>query len=536
MKVTFPLQRQFLFLVVSLISLPLLAHMSEPELVELINNRDKRYVYCDRDHSRMPEIIAEIIKLDSDKGSPVWLLHEHMEKYRFGREESIMQALDWAAEILNKNWKRLRADRFEHIQVALTEVMDAIADGKLSVDTDFSDTDFLRTPPFRVHGGAKFYGHAKFNKEVKFEDKVKFEGRVKFDDDVKFNDDVTFNEGTSFEGTLSASDAVISGELTAGSLNIETSCPNSPDSGIISVNGMPFISNFGSQNTFVGANSGNFTMTGANNAGFGTDVLNANTSGLGNTAAGASALALNTEGSNNAALGVGALGNNTTGSDNVALGASALNSNITGSSNIAMGTDALLANTWGNSNVAIGGSALESNITGSRNIAIGTSAGANLVTGNDNIYLGNVGVEPESGVIRIGTLGFVTGTYIQGIFGQVALGGLVVDIDSTGKLGTSVSSAAFKRNINTMDRESEKLYRLRPVTFSYKSDATNANQYGLIAEEVAEVFPALVVNDRDGRPYSVRYQVLPVLLLNEVQKQRAYIADLAERVDRLERA
>ena len=253
----------------------------------------------------------------------------------------------------------------------------------------------------------------------------------------------------------------------------------------------------------------------------------ANTTGTGNTAVGTDALLSNTTGFNNTALGQ-ALGNNTTGSFNTATGTVALFTNTTGVQNTATGSLALQANDTGNDNTAMGFGALGGfDTTGSNNTAIGSRAGANLTTGNNNIHIANAGLAADTALIRIGS--GQTATFIAGIFGQpVAEGGLAVVVDSTGKLGTSVtppatpSSRRVKVGIHEMDGATTGLLKLRPISFRYTpghGDDGQALQYGLIAEEVAEIYPELVALDKDGEPSGVRYHVLPAMLLNELQWQ-----------------
>ena len=272
---------------------------------------------------------------------------------------------------------------------------------------------------------------------------------------------------------------------------------------IIDINGYYAPAGVGAFNTFLGLNAGNFTMTGDNN-----------------TAIGNAALASNTSGGLNTATGTGALQHNTTSFSNTATGAGALYSNTTGNDNTATGANALFNNTEGFRNIAVGGFALRYNTTGSRNVALGYSAGTAIVTGNDNIDIANAGFNDESGQIRIGTAGVHTGAVIQGIYGG-AIDGLGVVINAGGRLGTTPSSRRFKENVRDIDAESDALMSLRPVAFQYKReiDPSGLAQYGLIAEEVAEIFPELVVYDADGRPETIRYQLLDPLLLNEVQKQ-----------------
>jgi hypothetical protein len=199
----------------------------------------------------------------------------------------------------------------------------------------------------------------------------------------------------------------------------------------------------------------------------------------------------------------------------------ALGLNTGGSDNTASGSEALQFNTTGSTNSASGEFALKNNTTGSNNIAMGYQAGLNLTTGNNNIEIGNVGVAAESNVIRIGTKGVQTEAFIAGIYNH-ALTGNVVVVTSAGRLGVqAVSSERFKTAITPMGSNSAKLEQLRPVTFTLKSDAKGTRQYGLIAEEVAKVYPELVIRDGWGRIDGVRYDELAPMLLNEVQKRNA---------------
>lgn len=193
--------------------------------------------------------------------------------------------------------------------------------------------------------------------------------------------------------------------------------PSTPTAGNILKGTVPFVHNFGTSNTFIGENAGNFTMTGSFNTASGFQALQANTTGSFNTANGVNALLGNTEGAGNTASGTGALQSNTFGSNNTANGASALQNSTVGESNTASGTGALFRNTTGNNNAAFGTFALGSNTTGSVNIAIGNSAGFNLTTGDNNIDIGNFGVTAEASTIRIGTDGSQTRTFVAGIRG-----------------------------------------------------------------------------------------------------------------------
>jgi hypothetical protein len=275
----------------------------------------------------------------------------------------------------------------------------------------------------------------------------------------------------------------------------------------------------GTGNTAIGVSALYFNTAGGNNTATGYGALTQNTTGIQNTASGVSALNNNTTGAADAAFGALALFSNTTGSSNTASGTSALSNTITGSNNTASGGSALNDNTTGSDNTASGFSALVFNTTGSNNVAIGSSAGANLTTGSSNIDIYDAGVAGESNTIRIGTVGTQTATFIAGINGTGVTGGAAVVVNSAGQLGVLSSSGRYKHDIRDMGDASDRLMKLRPVSFRYKSDTTGTQQYGLIAEEVAKVYPELVVNGPDGKPETVAYHLLPAMLLNELQKQ-----------------
>jgi Chaperone of endosialidase len=276
----------------------------------------------------------------------------------------------------------------------------------------------------------------------------------------------------------------------------------------------------GSFNTATGAGTLLFN-TADNNTGFGAAALLFNTTGFRNTAVGSAALLNNIEGNQNTAVGDNALLFNTTGSFNTATGLTALASNTMGERNTASGVDALFSNTTGVGNTANGFGALVSNSTGSGNIALGFSAGSNLTTGSNNINIGNIGVAGESNTIRFGQGGAHTKIYVAGIRGVTTgnADAINVVIDSNGQLGTMSSSWRFKKEIKPMDSVSEVIYGLKPVTFHYKSDNKGTSQFGLIAEEVAEINPDLVVGDESGEIYTVRYDAVNAMLLNEFLKE-----------------
>ena len=440
-------------------------------------------------------------------------------------------------------------------------------------------------------------------------------------------------------GSFAAQIVSVVDTVASGNLAFSTN-PSTATTGNILKGGNSFIHNYGSANTFVGINAGNFTMTGGNNSGFGANTLAANTTGSNNIAVGTNALLANTTGQNNVAVGyqaltantiatsnvavgVQALFSNTTGSQNTAIGFQALRQNTTAINNVAVGYHALYANTIGTDNVAMGSGALDSNTTGYNNVAIGSSAlaanttgvynvaigyntlstsstarfntgvgysslssttsgennaalgynslasnttggnntgigaeafllcttgtynigvgfnaGYGLQTGTNNIYLANgyVGngiTAAESNTIRIG--GTQTTCYIKGISGVTTGGAAVgVVVDGNGQLGTVSSTRRIKHAIEDMNDESANILKLRPVTFVYNSDATETKQYGLIAEEVDEMFPGIVVKDADGQVETVQYHILPVLLLNEMKKQQAELLNHKALIAQLE--
>jgi hypothetical protein len=194
-----------------------------------------------------------------------------------------------------------------------------------------------------------------------------------------------------------------------------------------------------------------------------------------------------------------------------------------GNSNTASGYESLYANTSGTQNTATGLHALAANTTGSNNIAEGYHGGYNLTTGSNNIDIGNVGVAGESATIRIGTTSTQTAAYVAGI-STAKVTGSAVYITSSGQLGVLASSERYKTAIVPMGSDSAKLVQLRPVSFRLKKDATGTRQYGLIAEQVAKVYPELVIRNASGRIDGVRYDELAPMLLNEVQQQQSKIA------------
>jgi hypothetical protein len=328
-----------------------------------------------------------------------------------------------------------------------------------------------------------------------------------------------------------------------------------------------YLNTTGSCNTAGGFEAMRLNTTGTDNTANGCQALYTNTVGSENVASGYLALYSNTNGDENAAIGMSALYGNTSGNGNVANGGASLDANTTGSYNTSCGVNALYGNTtgsynaasgWGalavnttgscntntgyggpytpgnpitgNDNVSIGFEALPNNTTGSSNIAIGEFSGATLDSSNsNNIAIGSipVAVSSENNTIRIGAQGTQTQTLIAGIAGAPRAGSEVV-VNANGVLGTAVSSMRFKEKIRDMSDTSLALFSLRPVTFRYKQniDPKGSQQFGLVAEEVDEVNPALVVHDAQGKPYSVRYDSVNAMLLNEFLKQNNEVSKL----------
>ncbi len=289
----------------------------------------------------------------------------------------------------------------------------------------------------------------------------------------------------------------------------------------------------GDRDTALGEQALASNTTGSDNTAVGAEALYSNTSGSTNTGVGSFSLWANTNGLVNTAIGSGALSSNTSGNGNSALGASAMSSNTTGGNNTAVGIQALFGNTTSSNNTAVGANAL-GNASGSGNTALGRSAGFNITTGTNNIDIGNNPPGNESSTIRIGST--QTRAFLAGVNGVTVSSGTAVYIDSNGQLGTITSSVRFKEDVESMGDASEGLMKLRPVTFRYKApydDGSHLLQYGLIAEEVAKVYPDLVQYDEKGKPFTVRYHEINTMLLNELQKQHGTVAEQQAEVTRL---
>src|SRR6202158_2493580 len=326
----------------------------------------------------------------------------------------------------------------------------------------------------------------------------------------------------------------------------------------------------GERNSAAGINALTSNTTGSFNTAFGYFAMGDNTTGTENTAVGHGALAgvngsSNTAvgslamsgnpggASNDTAVGQAALERTGTGSNDTAVGQGALQNNTTGANDTAVGQAALQSVTGAGSdgNTAVGASALQRLTFGLGNLALGVNAGANYTRGESgNIMLANPGAPGESFVTRIGT-GLQTKVFVFGIYGVTSSAGTLVLVNAAGKLGTTTSSLRFKEDVADLGASSGDLMKLRPVTFHYKpqyDDGQRVLQYGLIAEEVAQVNPGLVQFGEDGKPLAGRYHLLHAMLLDEVQKQhatissqaaaiasqRAMIEDLALRLARLE--
>jgi trimeric autotransporter adhesin len=292
---------------------------------------------------------------------------------------------------------------------------------------------------------------------------------------------------------------------------------------------------WGSGNTAIGSNTLYSNTTGYGNAAIGYGTLFNSTGGT-NTAIGFEALYANTTGSNTA-IGVYALYANTTGGNNTANGSYSLGNHTVGDNNTAVGDQALAFNQAGTSNTAIGQTALAGLVSGDNNTALGFNAGSALTTGNNNIDISNTGVSSEDNTIRIGDEAVHGATFIAGISGQNASGGDAVFVTNTGKLGTVnvPSSARFKDEIKPMDKTSEVILALKPVTFHYKKeiDPNGLRQFGLVAEEVEKVAPDLVRRDRDGKLQTVRYDAVDAMLINEFLKEHQKVEKLEATVSSL---
>ena len=366
--------------------------------------------------------------------------------------------------------------------------------------------------------------------------------------------------GLNIFAGLGAGNLTMSGQFNTG-VGSSALANNTSGNGNSAYGDNALVSNTsGSHNTAVGLDALASNMQPSDSTAIGAYALQNNTSGTWNTAVGFESLSFNTNGSSNAALGYDALADNRSGNNNTAAGMQALMHNTTGANNTATGTAALVDNvdswdntadgesalsgvtTGGGENTAVGAFAAYTVTSGSGNIAIGVNAGTAISTGNNNIDIGNTGFGNESDTIRIGTS--QTKAVMLGIYGTtIATGGTPVYVNPSGLLGTATSSERFKQNIRKMGNASDEVLALHPVTFQYKPqiDPNGTPQYGLVAEQVAKVDPNLVVYDGKGQIYSVRYEAVNAMLLNEflkehrkVQEQNTKIQDLEARLDKVE--
>jgi hypothetical protein len=283
----------------------------------------------------------------------------------------------------------------------------------------------------------------------------------------------------------------------------------------------------GAGNTAAGWYSLFTTSTGDLNTAVGAGTLVSNSTGSHNTANGALALLLNTTGNFNTAVGDSALYLNTEGFGNTAIGNRALNNNNNGILNTAIGNGALGSNSNGNSNTALGTNALAANTSGLGNTALGQGAGSNVTTAGEVTCIGN----------NVQGANVDDTTWIGNVFGVTTQSGTTapVIVSNDGQLGTVVSSERFKKDIASMNNASDAILSLRPVTFHYKTDTKGTPQFGLIAEEVGKVNPELVLLDKEGKPYTVRYDAVNAMLLNEFLKEHRTVAEQGATIARLEK-
>ena len=314
---------------------------------------------------------------------------------------------------------------------------------------------------------------------------------------------------------------------TAGNLNTAVGAAslhfNTADQNTATGAGALLSNSSGSGNTAVGAFALLNNTTGLHNTATGLQALLDNTTGEENTANGVNALASNTTGNNNTATGFAALFSNTTGHDNTAVGFQALSSsNTTAHDNAAVGSGALVNNTSGQFNTAVGSGALNQNTTGNANTALGALAGANVMTATGVICIGAFGADVSS-TCFISNIRDVTTQNSDAI---------PVLIDSNDQLGTASSSRRYKTDIKPMDKASESILALKPVSFRYKVYKGARRNFGLIAEDVAKVNPNLVIYDRDGKPYTVRYDAVNAMLLNEFLKEHRTVQEQSQELQK----
>jgi hypothetical protein len=316
-------------------------------------------------------------------------------------------------------------------------------------------------------------------------------------------------------GTIIANAAIVPAGVPGGSINIFA---HDPTHVIVDINGYYLPGADASGNTQLGVGAlALATPAGPNNTAVGMNALGANTTGSTNTAIGDTALQSNTIGSGNTAIGQGALGQSTTGVQNTAIGVGALQHNNTGFNNTAIGFGALGASTSGHDNFGIGNAA-------------GSLAGFN---GNWNVFIANQGQATDSNLIRIGDSN-QNRTFISGISG-VSVSGVAVQVDANGQLGVAASSRRFKQDIQDMGDTTSTIMNLHPVQFHYKANGPDSPmQYGLIAEDVAKVAPDLIERDSKGEIFTVHYEKVNAMVLNQVQEQQRLIEKQSALIQQLE--
>jgi len=284
----------------------------------------------------------------------------------------------------------------------------------------------------------------------------------------------------------------------------------------------------GESNTALGFHALTNNRKGNRNTAVGASALETLSAGADNTAVGLGALGNAIHADTNTAVGSSALGETTTGYSNTAMGFLALRLNTTGYRNTASGMNTLFVNTTGNNNTGYGYGSLLNITTGSNNIALGANAGWELKTGSNNIDIGANGDPSDSNTIRIGERETHQTTYIAGISGATVADGVTVVVGADGHLGTVTSSERYKDQIKPMDKSSEAILALKPVIFRYKPelDPNGVPQFGLVAEQVEKVDPDLVARDDEGKPYTVRYDAVNAMLLNEFLKEHRKVERL----------
>jgi len=349
-------------------------------------------------------------------------------------------------------------------------------------------------------------------------------------DNTVQGDDALLNLTTGTDNTALGFNALLSDTTGNGNTAVGSQALVSNTSGIgnLAIGTQTLFSNTtADSNVAIGGSTMYNNASGNNNTAVGAAALFSNQGGSQNVAIGYSAAFYNETGVNNTAVGASALFNNISGSNNCIFGYWAFLEGQTGSNNTAVGMNALLS-TFGDNNVAIGYNAGLDVQGGDNNIFIGASAGHDVVgSGSNNIEIGTVGNGTDNGQIRIGKKGVQTVVHIAGIAGSTVASGVAVITDNLGHLGTVTSSARFKENIQPMDKASEAILSLKPVTFRYKKDLDPEAipQFGLVAEQVERVNPALVAYDNQGKPYSVRYEAVNAMLLNEFLKAHRKIEE-----------